>query len=253
MSDNEDDIFHNSDDNDSVIDSEVDSDEDNNYKASKKKELSDVDFLDNSDDESVDDDDDDDDDEDNEEPLDDDKDNIQPNIVGQSQEISMDGPEDEIDYTYEDNKFSHNENYTDNSDEEDDEDEEDENYLQKFDTEIKKNYITEYHPECFVHNNEEINTLAKIIRNKDNIIIDPLHHTLPFLTKYERTRVLGQRAKQINAGAKAFVKIPENIIDGHLIAELELAQKRIPFIIRRPLPGNGSEYWHLKDLELISF
>jgi hypothetical protein len=35
---------------------------------------------------------------------------------------------------------------------------------------------------------------------------------------------------------------------------MELAQKRIPFILRRPLPGNsGSEYWNLKDLEIITF
>jgi DNA-directed RNA polymerase subunit K/omega len=65
--------------------------------------------------------------------------------------------------------------------------------------------------------------------------------------------VIGQRAKQINSGAKAFIKVPENVIDGYLVAELELMQKRIPFIIRRPTPGGGCEYWNLKDLEIISF
>ena len=50
-----------------------------------------------------------------------------------------------------------------------------------------------------------------------------------------------------------FVKVPENIIDGYIIAELELQQKKIPFIIKRPMPGGGFEYWHLRDLELISF
>jgi DNA-directed RNA polymerase subunit K/omega len=137
---------------------------------------------------------------------------------------------------------------------EDDDDEDDEDYLQKFDTDIKKNYIVDYHPECMIHNYEEISALTKVIRDKDNIIIDPLHRTIPYLTKYERARVLGQRAKQINLGARPFVKVPENIIDGNLVAEMELVQKRIPFIIRRPLPGNsGSEYWNLKDLEIITF
>jgi DNA-directed RNA polymerase I, II, and III subunit RPABC2 len=137
-------------------------------------------------------------------------------------------------------------------DEEDDD--EDEDYLQKFDRDIKKNYIVDYHPECMIHNYEEISALTKVIRDKDNIIVDPLHRTIPYLTKYERARVLGQRAKQINLGARPFVKVPENIIDGNLVAEMELAQKRIPFIIRRPLPGNsGSEYWNLKDLEIITF
>jgi len=136
----------------------------------------------------------------------------------------------------------------------DDDDNDDEDYLQKFDTDIKKNYIVDYHPECMIHNYEEISALTKVIRDKDNIIIDPLHRTIPYLTKYERARVLGQRAKQINLGARPFVKVPENIIDGYLVAEMELTQKRIPFILRRPLPGNsGSEYWNLKDLEIITF
>ena len=43
------------------------------------------------------------------------------------------------------------------------------------------------------------------------------------------------------------------IIDGYIIAEEELKQKRIPFIIRRPLPNGGSEYWKLQDLEDISY
>ena len=136
----------------------------------------------------------------------------------------------------------------------DDDDEDDEDYLQKFDRDIKKNYIVDYHPECMIHNYEEISALTKVIRDKDNIIVDPLHRTIPYLTKYERARVLGQRAKQINLGARPFVKVPENIIDGNLVAEMELTQKRIPFILRRPLPGNsGSEYWNLKDLEIITF
>jgi DNA-directed RNA polymerase I, II, and III subunit RPABC2 len=104
-----------------------------------------------------------------------------------------------------------------------------------------------------IHNYDEISAMSNVIRDKDNNIIDKLHQTLPYLTKYERARVLGQRAKQINSGAKAFVKVPENIIDGYLIAELELAQKRIPFIIRRPIPGGACEYWRLKDLEIIGF
>jgi DNA-directed RNA polymerase I, II, and III subunit RPABC2 len=139
-------------------------------------------------------------------------------------------------------------------DDDGDDEDDDEDYLQKFDRDIKKNYIVDYHPECMIHNYEEISALTKVIRDKDNIIVDPLHRTIPYLTKYERARVLGQRAKQINLGARPFVKVPENIIDGNLVAEMELVQKRIPFIIRRPLPGNsGSEYWNLKDLEIITF
>jgi len=138
-------------------------------------------------------------------------------------------------------------------DEEDDEDPTGEVYLQKFDKEINDNYLVNFHPESAVHNYDEILAMTKITRDKAGIIIDDLHKTLPFITKYERARILGQRAKQINGGASVFVKVPEKVIDGYLIAELELQEKRIPFIIRRPMPNGGSEYWSIKDLENIAF
>ena len=57
-----------------------------------------------------------------------------------------------------------------------------------------------------------------------NIIIDDLHRTIPYLTKYEKTRVLGVRTKQINAGAPIFVEDDPSILDGYLIAEKELME-----------------------------
>jgi DNA-directed RNA polymerase subunit K/omega len=136
----------------------------------------------------------------------------------------------------------------------DDEDEDyDDSYLQKFDSEVTKNYINDFHPECLIQNYDEITKLTTVVRDSNNIIIDPLHRTIPFLTKYEKARILGQRAKQIETGAKPFISVPENVIDGYVIAELELQQKRIPFIIRRPIPGGAFEYWNIRDLEMISF
>ena len=137
--------------------------------------------------------------------------------------------------------------------EDEEEDEYDENYLQKFDNDIIKNYVNDFHPECLNHNYDEIAKMSIIIKNSEGIIIDPLHKTIPYLTKYERARILGQRAKQIEIGAKPLVKVPENIIDSYIIAELELREKKIPFIIRRPIPGGGCEYWNIKDLEIIAF
>ena len=136
---------------------------------------------------------------------------------------------------------------------EDEVEEPDEFYLQKFNSEMSKNYILEYHPECNMNNYNEIIHLTKLIRDDKNNIIDDLHKTIPYLTKYEKAKILGQRAKQINSGSNPFVKVPDGIIDGYIIAEMELIQKRIPFIIRRPIPGNKCEYWNLKDLELIHF
>jgi len=136
---------------------------------------------------------------------------------------------------------------------EDDDDEDGELYLQKFDNSINDNYILNFHPECALQNYDEILSMIVVVRDKNGIIVDDLHKTIPYLTKYERARILGQRAKQINSGSFPFVKVPENVIDGYIIAELELKEKKIPFIIRRPLPNGGSEYWSIKDLEDILF
>ncbi len=92
---------------------------------------------------------------------------------------------------------------------------------------------------------------VKLLEIKKNVIVDELHKTVPILTKYEKTRILGERTKQINNGSKPFVEVQNDIIDGYLIACKELEEKKMPFIIRRPLPSGGSEYWHLKDLEVI--
>jgi DNA-directed RNA polymerase I, II, and III subunit RPABC2 len=138
-------------------------------------------------------------------------------------------------------------------DDDDDDDPTGEIYLKKFDKEINDNYLASVHPESVSLNYDEILAMTKIVRDNNGIIIDDLHKTIPYLTKYEKARILGQRAKQINSGATAFIKVPEKVIDGYLIAELELQEKRIPFIIRRPLPNGGSEYWKVSDLENISF
>jgi DNA-directed RNA polymerase subunit K/omega len=124
--------------------------------------------------------------------------------------------------------------------------------LKKFDSEVRDDYLAKFHPECMMQNYDEIYNLARVVRDDRGVIVDELHKTLPLLTKYERTRVLGQRAKQINDGAIPFVKVPEGVIDGYLIALKELEEKKIPFIIRRPLPNRGSEYWHLEDLQIIN-
>ena len=137
------------------------------------------------------------------------------------------------------------------SSDEDTSDDEDEGYFQKLDKEVLSNYIDIHHPESRVHNYDEVRTLATVTRNKHGAIVDELHRTLPFLTKFEKARILGIRSKQLNEGAKPFVKTPPNVVTGYAIAILELAAKKIPFIIRRPIPNGGSEYWRVSDLELI--
>ena len=132
-----------------------------------------------------------------------------------------------------------------------DDDDTNELYLQKFDSELRENYIVENHSESKAHNYEEVKALSRVVRDGRGIIVDPLHKTNPILTKYEMTRIIGQRAKQLDSGAKAFVKVPLNVIDGYYIAMIELEQKKMPFIIKRPLPNGGVEYWNVSDLEIL--
>jgi DNA-directed RNA polymerase I, II, and III subunit RPABC2 len=132
-----------------------------------------------------------------------------------------------------------------------DDDDDNESKLKKFDKELREDYLVNFHPESLIQNYDEIYNLARVVRDANGVIVDSLHKTLPMLTKYEKTRILGQRAKQINDGATPFVKVPEGVIDGYLIAIRELEEKKIPFIIRRPLPNRGSEYWMVEDLEIV--
>jgi len=138
-----------------------------------------------------------------------------------------------------------------NDSESESEDESEDENFEKFNEHMRKNHIVDFHPETLIHNYEEVKMLAIVVRDDNGTIIDELHRTIPILTKYEKTRIIGQRAKQINAGAKPFIKPTKNMITGYLIAKEEVEQKKTPFIIRRPLPNGGSEYWHLKDLEIL--
>ena len=142
---------------------------------------------------------------------------------------------------------------TDMSDDEegDDDDDEDQNdYVTKFTKETTTNYIQQHHQECLQINYDEMETLSKIVRDANGNIIDDLHRTSPILSKYEYSRVLGQRASQIESGSKPYIAVEPNIIDGYIIASQELREKKIPIIIRRPI-GNSFEYWKLQDLEIL--
>ncbi|RNA31355.1 DNA-directed RNA polymerases and III subunit RPABC2 [Brachionus plicatilis] len=71
--------------------------------------------------------------------------------------------------------------------------------------------------------------------------------TTPFMTKYERARVLGTRALQISMCAPIMVEL-ENETDPLQIAMKELKAKKIPLIIRRYLPDGSFEDWSIDEL-----
>ncbi|WWD04217.1 hypothetical protein V865_002284 [Kwoniella europaea PYCC6329] len=71
--------------------------------------------------------------------------------------------------------------------------------------------------------------------------------TTPYMTKYERARVLGTRALQISMNAPVLVPV-EGETDPLEIALKELAAKKIPLVIRRYLPDNSFEDWKVEEL-----
>ena len=67
------------------------------------------------------------------------------------------------------------------------------------------------------------------------------------LTKYEKTRILGSREKQLSLGSKPMIKLSEDK-SYKQITEKELEMKMTPMIIRRYLPDNTYEDWKISDL-----
>ncbi|XP_013403508.1 DNA-directed RNA polymerases I, II, and III subunit RPABC2 [Lingula anatina] len=71
--------------------------------------------------------------------------------------------------------------------------------------------------------------------------------TTPYMTKYERARVLGTRALQIAMCAPVMVEL-EGETDPLHIAMKELKARKIPIIIRRYLPDGNFEDWSIDEL-----
>jgi DNA-directed RNA polymerase I, II, and III subunit RPABC2 len=76
---------------------------------------------------------------------------------------------------------------------------------------------------------------------------------MPLLSKYEYAKVIGMRAEQINCNSPLYVEVKKSELKqmgAMAIAELELLQGAIPFIIRRHLSNGEYEEWKLSELEL---
>lgn len=116
--------------------------------------------------------------------------------------------------------------------------------------ELKRLY--QQHPECNLDYMEQV--IPKIplqIIPPGGAKADSNHRTYPFLTKFECTKIIGLRANQLSKGSAAFIAVPPHITDVRDIARLELDQKRLPFIVKRPLPNGLFEYWRLADLLIL--
>jgi DNA-directed RNA polymerase I, II, and III subunit RPABC2 len=100
------------------------------------------------------------------------------------------------------------------------------------------------HPETHSVSREEITESFKNTRI-----------TLPYFTKYEYTALIGTRAQQIAEGAKPVISLDGIVTSSSRfvwdVAEREVAEKKLPFIIHRRFPNGNSEYWSATELNII--
>jgi DNA-directed RNA polymerase subunit K/omega len=101
------------------------------------------------------------------------------------------------------------------------------------------------HPEIWIPYSDQVQERLLLKGHKD-----PHHTTYPLLTNYEKTKILSFRASQLANGADPYILVPEGVTSTDEIAALELKDKRLPFILKRPLPNGEYEYWRLVDLML---
>ena len=74
--------------------------------------------------------------------------------------------------------------------------------------------------------------------------------THPYMTRFEKAKLLGVRSEMLANGAPALINVPKNISSTYEIARMEYKEKKIPLIIKRKLPNNTFEYWKMDDLVL---
>ena len=110
--------------------------------------------------------------------------------------------------------------------------------------------IAEIDKECEIIRNREIidkdfpHELVEITSKDDQIVIGP-----PILTRFEKSRIMGERALQLSLGAPVFIEIPKNATTSLEIAMEELKQRVIPIVIKRTLPNGDYQIIPLDKFE----
>jgi DNA-directed RNA polymerases I, II, and III subunit RPABC2 len=84
-----------------------------------------------------------------------------------------------------------------------------------------------------------------------------LYRSLPFMTKYEFNQLVSLRTLHLAKGAPPLVELPENFtaktnMELRTIALRELKEKKMPYIVKRPMPNGKTEYWRVDELDLVA-
>jgi DNA-directed RNA polymerase I, II, and III subunit RPABC2 len=87
------------------------------------------------------------------------------------------------------------------------------------------------------------NDIVKNINTKEK-------KTIPYLSKFEKARIIGARLQQLAYGAEPKINT-ENLQDINDIVLEELKQRKIPFIIRRTMPNGTYEDWKMEEFEYV--
>ena len=95
---------------------------------------------------------------------------------------------------------------------------------------------------------DKVSNISDTEEMPQDIIIGKNKTALPFLTKYEYTKLIGTRVAQLNSGAKPLIKI-NNSETNEQIAIEEINKNTIPFKIKRPLPNGTYEIFDISELQ----
>ena len=112
-------------------------------------------------------------------------------------------------------------------------------------------FLRQHHPECRLDYVEEVMQKLPLAAYPPDSGSDPKHKGVPYLTLFEKTKIIGFRANQLAQGARPLVELPEYMTDVLEIARLELEKKRLPYILKRPFPDGTYEYIRLADLLIL--
>lgn len=112
-------------------------------------------------------------------------------------------------------------------------------------------YLLDQHPELAPDYEDDVQEKLVVRGVYPPSATDQNHRTRPVLELNERVKILSLRASQLAKGARAFIEIPEHLVTPYDIAEAELLAKRLPYIIKRPIPNGQYEYWRLADLMIL--
>lgn len=75
-------------------------------------------------------------------------------------------------------------------------------------------------------------------------------YSIPYLTKYEKARIIGTRALQISLDSRVFVD-KNGETDPYKLAVMEFEQKKIPLLVQRILPNGDIETLDVNKYESL--